>query len=470
MKQKDPAPWILVVCAAQLLFYLYSAYLGDDTRYGFNQLRHVDPFAAAGLITAFLGVLLLVRRRNWALPAQQPVPRSRVLAGSLLVTTVALLLFTTLGNGFVNDDGLENSFCLSNGTFRVRFDEMLSGISVQSIWNTFGDPALFTPFDAYAAFSSAMGGVFILFAMLLSNRESGTRWPFFLLLMVTGGFMQVFFGDVEHYAGITAFSMAYIWAVREFLEDRFTILIPALFLAVAVSMHVMALCFLPAHLLLCIRAWRRKPRSLVPVSMALMVTVLLLVFVIAASMGMDYRNLENSHLFGSGDGRTTVDMLATPSISYYNAVTSVLFLLFPFWWVPLILLFTGNIGNDAFNRFLITATAGLLLMAYVWRLGLRPYFDWNLLAAVAVPPSVLAWRNLMRTRPTRLQLPAMLLLAFTGLFHSCSWIMANHDCCSTPRMEVINRIATESRMPICLIPEEFREPGLPGVPANSATP
>lgn len=317
---------------------------------------------------------------------------------------------------------------------------MLACSVVRSIWQTFGDPVRFDPFDVYSVYSSGMGFVFVLVTVLFACRELGRRWPMFVILMVSGGFMQAFFGDVENYAGVMALCMAYMWASREYFEDRLSVVTPSLVLALAVSMHLMALCMMPAHLLLWIRSFRMKARGQVVASMAVMITTLFLVFIIAAFHSLDYRNLQNSHIMGSGDGWTTIDMLATPSLTYYNAVTSVLFLLFPFWWVPIVLILTGNMKNDGFNRFLGTASIGFLALAYGWRLGLGPYFDWNLVAVAAIPPSVLAWRNLLLLRRTRAVSFAMLFIAFTGWLHSYAWITANHRSFSMPRMEVIEEI------------------------------
>jgi len=440
MKKKNPAIAIIALTALQLSFYLYSAYLSESPRYGFNQLRHTAPVTLLGIFVVFAVVFLLVKKTGRQLPDNDPVPFKRAALYSIAVAVPALFVFLALSNGFVNDDGLVHTFNLLCGGFRATFDEMLSCSVIRSIWQTFGDPVRFNPFDVYSAYSSGMGFIFVLATVLFACRELGRRWPFFVLLMVSGGFMQAFFGDVENYAGVMTLCMAYILVSREYLDDRLSVVTPSLVLALAMSMHLLALCMMPAHLLLWIRAWRMKARAHVAASVAVMLTVLFLVFIIASYSGLDFRNLQNSHFMGSGVDRTTIDMLARPSITYYNAVTSVLFLLFPFWWVPIVLILTGNMKNDGFNRFLGAASAGFLAMAYGWRLGLGPYFDWNLIAVAAIPPSVLAWRNLLLLRRSGAMTLAVLFLAFTGLLHSLSWIAANHWVFSMPRMEVIEEI------------------------------
>lgn len=440
MKQKNPAIPIIVLTALQLSFYLYSAYLSDSPRYGFNQLRHIAPVSLIGILAVFAGAMLLLKRSGLRLPESEPVPSKRAALYSIAVAVPALFVFLLLSNGFVNDDGLVHTFNLLCGGFRATFDEMLACSVIRSIWQAFGDPVRFSPFKVYSVYSSGMGFLFVLATVLFACRELGRRWPLFVLLMVSGGFMQAFFGDVENYAGVMALCMIYIWVSREYLEDRVSVVTPSLVLALAVSMHLVALCMMPAHLLLWIRAWRSNTRGPVAASIALMIMALLLVFVIAASHGLDHRNLQNSHFMGSGDGWTTIDMLAAPSLTYYNAVTSVLFLLFPFWWVPIVLILTGNMRNDGFNRFLGAASLGFLAMAYGWRLGLGPYFDWNLVAVAAIPPSVLAFRNLLLLPRTGTLAFAVLFLAFTGWLHSFSWITANHGVFSMPRMEVMQEI------------------------------
>lgn len=468
MKQKNPAIPIIVLSALQLLFYLYSAYLSESPHYGFNQLRHIAPGCLLGIFIIFAGGLLLQKTSGRQLPGNDPVSLKRAAVYSIAVAVPALFVFLLLSNGFANDDGLVHTFNLLCGGFRATFDEMLATSVIRSIWQTFGDPVHFNPFDVYRVYSSGMGFVFMFVAVLFACRELGRRWPFFVLLMVSGGFMQAFFGDVENYAGVMALCMTYIWVSREYLEDRLSIVTPSLVLALAVSMHLMALCLMPAHLLLWIRAWRMKARGQAAASVAVMVTTLVLVFIIASYHQLDFRNLQNSHIMGSGEDRTTIDMLSRPSLTYYNAVTGVLFLLFPFWWVPLVLLVTGNMKNDGLNRFLGAASFGFLAMAYGWRLGLGPYFDWNLVATAAIPPSVLAFRNLLLLRRTGTLAFAVLFLTFTGWLHSYAWITANHRVFSMPRMEVMREEMQYRTGSGYIIPEELRPVhGFRGQGANS---
>lgn len=456
MQQKNPASIILALTGAQLLFYLYSGYLSGEPRYGFNQLRHWEPLTIVGILLVLGGLLTLAKRLRWKLPGTEPVSTARAVIYACMVALGSFPLFLLFRNGFVNDDGLAWSFNLLAGINYVGLDEMLTMLTVNSLWKALGDPVGFTPFHVYACFSAVMGFAFMFFTVLLACRDTGKSWPLLVLLVVSGGFMQAFFGDVENYAGVMALCMAYIWAAREFLEERVSILIPGLLLVLAMCMHLLALCLFPAHLLLCRTAWKRGSRWLVPASAALMVIVFLLVMLIAADAGLDLRNLHNSHIFGSGTDVSTVHMFAAPSVTYYNAVTSVLFLLFPFWWVPVLLALTGNMRNDAFNRFLVAASTGFLALAYVWRLNLRPYFDWNLVACSAIPASVLAWRNLLLMRREKLLSTAMVFLAATGGLHSYSWILANHGVTSMPRMDVMRDIMASRRGDGNVIPDELR--------------
>jgi hypothetical protein len=467
MKQKNPAMLIIILTALQLLFYIYSAYLTKEPRYGFNQLRHIAPDTLLGIFIIFAGGLLLARKSGRQLPGSDPVPMKRAALYSIAVAVPALFVFLLLSNGFVNDDGLVHTFNLLCGGFRATLDEMLAFSVIRSLWQTFGDPLLFSPFEVYRVFSSGMGFVFVIATVLLACRELGRRWPFFVLLMVSGGFMQAFMGDVENYAGVMALCMIYIWVSREYLEDRLSVVTPSLVLGLAISMHLLALCMMPAHMLLWIRAWRSSARRQVVASIAVMITALLLVFIIAVYHGLDYRNLHNSHFMGSGDGWTTIDMLAIPSLTYYNAVTGLLFLLFPFWWVPIVLILTGNMRNDGFNRFLGAASVGFLAMAYGWRLGLGPYFDWNLVAVAAIPPSVLAFRNLLLLPRTGTLAFALFFLAFTGWLHSYAWIASNHGVFSMPRMEVVREIMYYRTWRGVIVSDElWPVQGLPGQEAK----
>lgn len=459
MKTRDPAAFIITVAAAQLLFYLYSAFLSGSSNYGFNQMRHSGPTTVIALLLAFAGLSYMVRRSilpAGEIPKEIPVWRS---PWTYLTAAAGLAVFLLLKTGFMNDDGLQNAFALQAGIYRIRMDEILTGVILESVWRAWGNPASFNPFDVFASFSAVMGFVFILAATGFARREMGGRWLLFVVLLVSGGFMQGFFGDVENYAGVMAISMAYIWSAREFLKGRVSILTPGLVFGAAVSMHLLALCMAPAHLLLLFTAWRRKGRILASASIAVTAVCILMVFLTAAEMSLDIRNLGNSHLLGSGTDRTTADMIAVPSATYFNAVTSVQYLLFPFWWVPVLLFLTGNIEMDRFDRFLITASAGFMLMAYLWKLSLGPYFDWNLLAAGAIPPSVLTWRNLLKPASAGLRTAVPLALAFMGLVHSGSWIASNHASFSMPRYDVMTELLEMEKSDGYVIPVEYRRHG-----------
>jgi hypothetical protein len=459
MKTRNPVPFIIAAAAAQLLFFLYSAFLSDSSNYGFNQMRHTGAQTVIGLLLVFAGLSYLLRRTTIQAgenPGELPAWSSPWI---YLAAAAGLTAFLLLKTGFVNDDGLQNAFALQAGIYRIRMDEVLTGVILESVWGALGNPSSCTPFDVFAAFSAVMGCLFMLAAAGFARRELGGRWLLFMALLVSGGFMQVFFGDVENYAGVMAMSMAYIWSAREFLRGRISILTPGLLFGAAVSMHLLALCMTPAHLLLLFTSWKRGEKALTSASIAVSAVWILLVFLTASDMSLDIRNLGNSHLLGSGTDRTTADMIAFPSATCFNAVTSVLFLLFPFWWVPLLLFLTGNIRMDRFNLFLITASAGFILMAYLWKLGLGPYFDWNLLAVGAIPPSVLAWRNLLKPGCAGMRVSVPLALAFMGLVHSGSWIASNHAAFSMPRYDVMTDLMELEKSDGYVIPPEYRRPG-----------
>jgi len=185
MKKKNPAIAIIALTALQLSFYLYSAYLSESPRYGFNQLRHTAPVTLLGIFVVFAGVFLLVKKTGRQLSDNDPVPFKRAALYSIAVAVPALFVFLALSNGFVNDDGLVHTFNLLCGGFRATFDEMLSCSVIRSIWQTFGDPVRFNPFDVYSAYSLGMGFIFVLATVLFACRELGRRWPFFVLLIMS---------------------------------------------------------------------------------------------------------------------------------------------------------------------------------------------------------------------------------------------------------------------------------------------
>lgn len=410
--------------AAMLAWFFFSAYLSPEVRYGFDQLKILPAAVSAGLAAAALLLVLLVRLRDRTVTeGGDPLPYGKLLLPALAASVSAAALFWFLRNGFINDDGLVNMISLQGGLRIIHHDEMLSSLLVTKLWQS--GIAGFRPEDSISLFSAAWGGVFVFVTVLLGGRLTGSRWPLFTLLCLSSGFVQMFAGDVEFYSMVAALVSLYLLACLEYQRGNLSSILPGIVLSLAICSHLLAGWLLPSYLYLLFREIRRRKTLEVIASIAAMVLVAGFLFMIVSSAGLPVHQVASSHAMGSAD-RSTLDMLAVPSLHYHAGVVNVLFLVFPYWPVLLLMLIYRRLSWTPFNAVVVISTAMLLLLSLVWRLGLGPYFDWNLVASVGVPASVLVWGNMLRGEWKPGMKTSVCFVLLVGALHSWTWISGNH--------------------------------------------
>jgi hypothetical protein len=123
---------ILMIC-----WYLFSAHISHEPRYGFHQMKAIPPLEGVALFTIAILTALLVRLRSTASPESAvPLPYSRLYPLAVLAAAVSAVVFWLLRNGFINDDGLFNMVSLQAGMRIIHHDEMLSSLIVTKIWQS----------------------------------------------------------------------------------------------------------------------------------------------------------------------------------------------------------------------------------------------------------------------------------------------------------------------------------------------
>jgi len=436
------------------VWYFYSAFYAGQIRYGFNQLSRLGLPVAAGLIFVITGLSIIVRGRDTSdSNASEPIPVRKLLFPAFLSSVVLMSVFWFLRNGFINADGLFNMQSLISGVSILHHDEMLTSLFITRIWESgvFG----LLPESSFSVFSVVWGGLFVVVMVILGGRLTGTRWPLFLTLCFSSGFVQLYFGDVEFYAMVATLSALYLLLVLEYLRGRISLILPAMVLGIAICSHLLAGWLLPSYLYLLIRGVRKKEYAQVSASVLLSILVVVFVFIIVTDAGLSIRSLSSSHAMGSAD-KGTLEMLAVPSLSYYASVSNLLFLLFPFWlMIPLMFVYR-RFHYTPYDVVVGISLVMLLLLAFVWHLGLGPYFDWNLVATVGVPASILVWGNLLRGSWRRGMKTAIWTLLLVGALHSWTWIASNSlETSFLPRenMGPLLQSRTGSNL---MIPEEYR--------------
>ncbi len=421
--------------------YAVAAVLPDGVRnrypdlasmlFGFDQL---EPLSWAALALPFLavGALLFPWDRLAAVPRRVDVrldrlsPRARVLL-AFIAGAVAFPVFMGLRNQSLNPDGLALA-----GKFRadvpingahLTHDEILELYVHSRFWYHTSRAFGWSVEYSYQVLSSLSGAVFVVLLVAFGRRLVGKGYGIFFVGVVAGGFMQLFFGDVENYTLVTTLTLLYFFMGHLFVEDRVNLLVPTVVLAVAICFHLLAAFLLPSLAWLYLVGLRRGATRSVVAANAVLIVVPAAVVAYFHFNGLPIESIRTSNSMGQAGN---LQRYASPSLRYHGQITSLLFLLFP----PLVLVVPlmafRRVRMTPFAAFMSVASGTMLVFMFVWRSDIGVYNDWNLYAPAALPLAILFWYSFVRADqlPRKAWLVAALVL--TSGFHSYAWIVDNH--------------------------------------------
>jgi hypothetical protein len=401
--------------------------------FGCNQLRHLGlPGALAWLAVTLLAVFVYRRQRPRLEAAFAAVQRRLDSSPAAAVAAAALAVgvFWLLRSHFLNPDGLTLAAKLQHDVplrgAHVTHDEMWELYLHSRFW--FYTNRLFgwSVELSYQVLAAVAGGAFV-FVLLRYARRIQPRNPLaFFLLVATGGFMQLFFGDVENYSLTAVVILGYFYASALYLSGHLPLVVPSALLATAMTFHLLAGFLIPSLLVLVFLDLRsgRGFRPMV-VSALAFVAILGLTLTFFHFRQLPIRDLfHHSHAFGQGSG--VLHGFAVPSIKHLVQQANLLLLLVPAVSFLGPLLVFRRIEASRLNLHLAVAAASMLFFQLTWKPGLGVYGDWNLFANAAVPLSLLIWHNVLRI--PGLEYKAEILIAGLAIFsaHSYSWILSNH--------------------------------------------
>jgi hypothetical protein len=143
------------------------------------------------------------------------------LAGTLFL----LLAFFFFSSRSLNPDGEELLWKLpqafEEGTIHTVHDEMLELAVHSAAFNSLHQIAGLSVEQVYRVFSALSGVVFVLVLSAFARRHVPENPTLFSILVMSGGFVQLFFGDVENYSITNAVVMIYLLLGADaLLRDR----------------------------------------------------------------------------------------------------------------------------------------------------------------------------------------------------------------------------------------------------------
>ncbi|HAW52199.1 MAG TPA: hypothetical protein DCX54_07720 [Flavobacteriales bacterium] len=398
--------------------------------FGLSQLRYLAnhiTFILAALI--FVGVIVYLYKYGLFTRLLQMHNNYLTITARILLSVFAVGIFFLLRNNFLNPDGVDfaEKFARDIPLYgaHVTPDEMWELYLHSRFWFYTNQYLGWSVQTSYQVMSCLAGGVFI-FLLLTYSPRLYPESPFIAFMMcISGGYMQLFFGDVENYTLTTTLILAYFLFSALFIEKMASILLPSITLAIAITFHLISGFLAPSLLILWWISWKRGEKKLLPYAgIGFIIPIGLTLFFFHFN-GLPINSLwYKSVAYNNGLG--IVSMLVKPSLKYYFAMANLIFLLMPTWICLVPLIIYKRIAFDQLNTHLLTAAGGMTILLLGWNAGFGPYRDWNLYATAALPISFLVWRNILQIKALQTKFSPAYILGGISLFHSFVWIIHNH--------------------------------------------
>jgi len=365
---------------------------------------------------------------------ERPGGRLRSRATAALVALAAGPVFWVARTTWLNPDGLRygDKFRADVPVYgaHVTHDEMLELYVHSRFWDRTHAWWGWTVEHSYQVLSCAAGVVFIYVMARLAPRLA-PRAPWLLLAgALAGGYLQLFFGDVENYTITAALVAGYLLAAARYLDGDTPLLVPALTLATALTFHLVSGWLLPSAVYLAAVSHHRRGgagewRASVAAAVALGA---------GALAYMHWHGLPIERLLSSHAGRSlrvgTYTYFGAAGESsawdYYRDQVNLLMLLCPAVLLIGPLAIRRRLDADLHGRFLLVAASGLLVFQGVWTAQLGVYNDWNLYAVGGLVISTALWRAVAVAATTPARRGAAVAVAAVAALHTGAWILGNH--------------------------------------------
>ena len=398
----------LPILFTYITLVLFSGYITPSfliiPTFGFGQIRHSFwSYTIVAFLLIFLIIFIYQNKREkideiFSKVEKAVFENKFYLMGISLVST---FLFFLLRNNLLNSDGknIIRKFMkdVPQGGAHVTHDEIYELYIHSRFWFYTNRYFNWDVIFSYQVLSSLAGGVFIYLLLLFSKRISKNKPTAFFLLLISGGYMQLFFGDAENYTLTAVLIFAYFFSSYKYIKDEQPLIIPSSLLALAITFHLLAGFLLPSLAYLYFLALKDKNYKEIGLSLFSSTFI-----IIATLIFFHYNNLPIQNLFykshAFGHGGNIKDMLATPSWSYYGGILGLLFLLAP---ISLSVFSFGMFKGfqfDKINIHLGIASISMLIYMFTWHAALGIYNDWNLFANTAIPLSVFIARNALHAK------------------------------------------------------------------------
>jgi hypothetical protein len=421
------ATWCGVIALAILLYVTFGT--GDHpTAFGFNQWRHLlPPESVAWMALPLVGAAFLAG----LLAAHPNTNRIADEAALALCAVASYAVFFGLQTHFLNPDGRMFAYRFrdipaTNGFFATH-DELLELYVHSRFWYYTHKWWGWDVPRSYRPLSCGAGAMFIWLLLKFGRRLGRNESLVFVTGVLSGAYMQLFFGEVEDYTITAMLVMLYFLAADRFLKKEIRLWWPAMALAVGMCFHLLTGWMLPSLVYLFWVQWQRSHDTFdLKVSAALWAAIGITVLTYFHLHGLRVTYIISS--FAGSAFRNVSVWVWSEKLppDYYLQQVNLLFLLCPVALMALPLLIWRRFGDDEETMFLCIASAMLFLLQSIWRAQLGVYDDWNLFATGGLSMAVFLWRAIALNAASGPPRAAALTLAGIFALHTYAWIAWNH--------------------------------------------
>ena len=439
---------IAVLLALALTYYLAAFSRPSIGNYwGFATL---ERFGEWRTIALFAGIALAVtsyRQDHRTLTAATAAIQAFVRRTPAIIPAMAILgalIFFALRNEFVNSDGIMFRWTVplraTQTGVAVNFDEMWESYLHGWFWYVTNQLFGWSVRLSYQVASSVAGGLFLIWAWLYARRLLPHMALPFVLLLLSGGYMQLFFGDVEHYTLVGVVIAVYYLVSLRFLQGEQHLAVPSAVLSLAMTFHLLAgFLLLSLAYLYAVAIRKRLYAQIASGILAFLAIFFLTMFLLGkpfdeiyqgqwgASAAREALRAGVANLTGATDVEQSGRWAWFAFDAYHWEQYNLLAQLFPANVLVVLLLAGRRIKMDPINLHLMAACLGMAIFQFCYKALLPVGYDWNLYANAAIPMAILVWRNLLNAQDLRYKAELILAWFLLSSAHSYAWIVANHQ-------------------------------------------
>ncbi len=406
----------LLVVLSSLVF---PAVMGRQSDwFGVNQISGItlSDLSLVFLVSLILllSCFLLLRSKLWRI------------AGLLLIFSVMFFFKSNTPN----QDGQDLLWKIPTDVDRVGahvvHDEMLELYVHSVFWNLANKLYDLSVASSYQILSVLSGTVFMLLLSRYTRETINSGKLLFMLLVSSGGFIQLFFGDVENYSITAVLVIWYLLVGTRVVKRGTSSWMAALILGLAMCFHLEAGFLLPSLAYLAQVGSLDKKQQMLRVAKTLLIPLAMVLLCVMIFDWLGMLPLENLWLYShaTAHGGDLASVIPPMTVPYYLEMFNLLILLFPaILMLPFVLVFKKL---SKVNVFLLIATGFLMLLPLAWKAALGVLNDWNLYAMLAIPGSILVWSLAVRDIDSDRSKYILTTVLVFSLLNTFSWVLKNH--------------------------------------------